>query len=143
MLKNYFSILVILNTAKLHEALEHCSNSTYSVYGHSLSSHVITTRISSSLSDCVMMCRNEFRCKSLNFRLKDKSCDLNDADRHTHPEDYGPQEGSVYMDTSKKHRKVGCYLSLVMIFMSFGFDNIIVTVAKKQHTVTLKGSNYN
>ena len=57
-----------------------------------------------------MMCRNEFRCNSLNFRLKDKSCDLNDADRYTQPEDYGPQEGSLYMDTSKKHKKVGCYI---------------------------------
>ena len=114
MLKNYLSILVILSTAKLHEALELCSDSTNSVYGHSLSNHVISTRISSSLSDCVMMCRNEFRCKSLNFRLKDKSCSLNDADRHTHPENYGPQEGSVYMDTSKKHRKVGCYISFLL-----------------------------
>ena len=106
MLKNV-TILVILSIAKLHNALEHCSDLTYSVYGHGLSSHVISTTISLSLSECVMMCRNEFRCKSLNFRLKDKSCDLNDADRHTHPENYGPQEGSVYMDTSKKHRKVG------------------------------------
>ena len=56
-----------------------------------------------------MMCQNELRCKSLNFRLSDKSCDLNDADRYTHPEDYGPQERSVYMDTSEKHIKVGCY----------------------------------
>ena len=54
-----------------------------------------------------MLCRNEFRCKSLNFRQRDKSCDLNNADRYTNPEDYGPQEGSVHMDKSEKHRKVG------------------------------------
>ena len=118
MLQHYLSILVILNTAKLYEALEHCSDSTYSVYGHSLSSHVNSTRISSSLSDCVMTCQNEFHCKSLNFRLKDKSCDLNDADRYTHPEDYGPQEGSVYMDTSVKHKKVGAYIGLLIISIS-------------------------
>ena len=106
MLQHYLSILVVLNTAVLLGALEHCSDSTYSVYGHSLSSHVISTRISSSLSDCVMMCSNEFRCKSLNFLLKDMSCDLNDADRYTHPEDYGPREGSTYMDASVKHKKV-------------------------------------
>ena len=103
----YFSILIILSSAKLHNSLEHCSASVYSVYGHSLSSHVISTGISSSLSECVMLCRNEFRCKSLNFRQRDKSCDLNNADRYTNPEDYGPQEGSVYMDKSEKHRKVG------------------------------------
>ena len=115
MLKNYFSILVLLNAAKLLEALGQCTASTYSVYGHSLSSRVTSKKISSSLSECVMMCANEFRCKSLNFHLSDKSCDLNNADRYTHPEDYGPQEGSLYMDTSLKHKKVGCYRFFVLI----------------------------
>lgn len=117
MLENLI-ILVILSTAKLHNALEHCSDPTYSVFGHGLSSHVISTGISSSLSECVMMCGNEFRCKSLNFRLKDKSCDLNDAYRYTHPGDYGQREGSVYMDTSKKHKKVGCYISFFFAFIT-------------------------
>ena len=118
MLQHYLSIFVMLNTAKIHQALQHCSDSTYSVYGHSLSSHVSSTRISSSLSDCVLMCRNEFRCKSLNFRLKDKSCDFNDGDRYTHPEDYGPQEGSVYMDTILKHKKVEGYLTIRPVALS-------------------------
>jgi len=129
MLQHYLSILTILNTAKLHEALERCSASTYSVYGHSLSSHVNSTRISSSLSDCVMMCQSEFRCKSLNFRLRDKSCDLNDADRYTHPGNYGSQEGSVYMDASIKHEKVDGYICLIIILI------IIIIVTK----VIIKG----
>ena len=108
MLKKFFSILVFLNAAKFLEALVQCTASTYSVYGHSLSSRAISKKFSSSLSECVMMCGNELRCKSLNFRLSDKSCELNNGDRYTHPEDYGPQEGSVYMDTSEKHRTVGC-----------------------------------
>ena len=120
MLRNYCSILVFLNAAKLLEALLQCTASTYSVYGHSLSSRVISKKISSSLSECVMMCANDFRCKSLNFRLSDKSCDLNNADRYTHPEDYGPQEGSVYMDTSLKHKKVGCYTSFFVLPFSSG-----------------------
>ena len=115
MLQHYLSILVIINTAKLHEGLEQCTASTHSVYGYSLSNHVISTRVPSSLSDCVIMCRNEFRCNSLNFRLREKSCDLNNADRYTHPEDYGPQEGSVYMDTSVKHKKVGGNVGLLII----------------------------
>ena len=113
-MQRYLSILVILNTAKVLQALQHCSDSTYSVYGQTLSSHVNSTKISSSLSDCVKMCRNEFRCKSLNFRLKDKSCDLNNGDRYTHPEDYGPQEGSVYIDSTLKQKKVGCLLIILI-----------------------------
>ena len=71
------------------------------------------------------MCRNEFRCKSLNFHLKDKSCDLNDGDRYTHPEDYGSHEGSVYMDTSLKHKKVGGVIGLLIKLILI----IIVTIA--------------
>ena len=53
-----------------------------------------------------MLCSYEFLCKSMNFRLEDKSCELNNADRFTHPEDFGTKEGYVYMDTTEKHRKV-------------------------------------
>ena len=47
------------------------------------------------------MCVTKIRCKSLNFCLKDKSCDLNDAGRHAHPENYGPKAGIIYMDVSE------------------------------------------
>ena len=104
--KYYFGILFIINLAKLPEASEKCGESISSTYGHYLSGHVITTKASSNLSECAIMCLYEFRCKSINFFIHDTSCDLNDADRHTHPEDHLPMEGSVYMETTEKHRKV-------------------------------------
>ena len=102
----FVHILVMVSSAKLLHALEQCQVQSLSVYGHHLANHVISTRASSGLTECVIMCSDESRCKSLNFRVNDKSCDLNDADRFTHPEDYGPKHGIVYMDTSVKHRKV-------------------------------------
>lgn len=107
MLLHCFGVVIVISCAQLCQAMEQCRPSKYSKYGHHLSGHAFSTRISSSISECVLICSNELRCKSLNFRLKDKSCDLNDADKHTHPEDYGPKEGSVYMDTAQSHRKVG------------------------------------
>ena len=107
MLLEYFvGILIIINSAKLPHALEQCQVQSVSVYGHHLANHVISTRATSGLNECVMMCADESRCKSLNFRVNDKSCDLNDADRFTHPQDYGPKHGIVYMDTSVRHKKV-------------------------------------
>jgi len=114
-MKHFIGLLVTISSAKLLQALEQCPVSSLSVYGHHLDNHVISTRICSSLSECVISCSYEFRCKSLNFWLKDKSCDLNDADRFTHPEDYGPKEGFVYMDTSEKHKKVSSQSSLEFI----------------------------
>ena len=109
MMQNFLVILVIINSTKLPHALKQCQVQSLSVYGHRLANHVISTRAPSGLAECVMMCSDEFRCKSLNFRVNDKSCDLNDADRFTHPEDYGPKHGIVYMDSSVRHRKVGCF----------------------------------
>ena len=105
-MQQYLGILVIISCAQLQHALEQCRPPTYSVYGHHLSGHVVSTRISSNLSECIMMCFNEFRCKSLNLRFMDKSCDLNDESKHTHPEDYGQKEGSIYMDMAVRHKRV-------------------------------------
>ncbi|CAH3031051.1 unnamed protein product [Pocillopora meandrina] len=94
----YFGVLIVICHAQLTQAIAQCGRPTYSEYGHHLSGHVITTSKTSSITECVMFCLNESRCKSLNFRLKDKSCDLNAADKRTHPRDFGPKEGSVYMN---------------------------------------------
>lgn len=104
--KYYFGILVIVNSAELDEGLKNCKEQTKSANGYYLAGHVISTVKSSSLAEWVMLCSYQLQCKSLNFQLSDKSCDLNGADRHTHPEDYERREASVYMDTSEKHRKV-------------------------------------
>ena len=66
----------------------------------------------------------------------DKSCDLNDGDRYTHPEDFGPQEGSVYMDTSLKHKKVGGYIGLLTILI------IIIIVMIVYSTFFLKYTEF-
>ena len=96
-----FPILVILSTSKILNVFGKCAPSTHSITGYHLSGHVMTTTIVSSLSECVTMCVTKTRCKSLNFRLKDKSCDLNDAGRHAHPKDYGPKAGCINMDVSE------------------------------------------
>ena len=94
----YYGVFIVMCHAQLTQAIAQCVRPTYSEYGHHLSGHVITTSKTSSITECVMFCLNESRCKSLNFRLKDKSCDLNAADKRTHPRDFGPKEGSVYMN---------------------------------------------
>ena len=93
-----FHILVILCAAKILNIFGKCGPSTYSMSGYNLSGHVMSTMIVSSLSECVTTCVTEIHCKSLNFRLKDKSCDLSDAGRHAYPEDYRPKTGCIYMD---------------------------------------------
>ena len=96
-----FPILVILSSSKILNVFGKCRPSTYSVSGFHLSGHEMSTMIVSNLSECVTACITKIRCKSLNFRLNDKSCHLNNAGRHAHPEDYGPKAGFIYMDVSE------------------------------------------
>ena len=96
-----FPILVIFCSSKILNVFGKCRPSTYSISGFHLSGHVMSTMIVSSLSECLNTCVTKFRCRSLNFCLKDKSCDLNDARRHVHPEDYGPKAGCIYIDVSE------------------------------------------
>lgn len=102
----YLDLILIISLATFCQTLKQCHPSIYSVYGHYLSRHEVLTTVSSSFSECVTICSIYIRCRSLNFRLGDKSCELNDSDQYTHPEDYGPRAGSVYMDTPNGHRNV-------------------------------------
>ncbi|CAH3031058.1 unnamed protein product [Pocillopora meandrina] len=58
----------------------------------------------SSLSEYVTMYVTEMHCKRLDFRLKGKSCDLNETGKHAHPKDYGPKAGFIYMDVSESSK---------------------------------------
>ena len=85
-----------------HQSVAQCPASIYSVHGHYLSNHVMSTSASLDLSDCRRKCAEEFYCRSVNYCLLKKSCDLNSADRYSHPQDYGPREGYVYMDGANR-----------------------------------------
>ena len=95
-----FPILVIFFSSKILNVSGICRPSTYSISGFHLSG-LMSTMIVSSLSECLNTCVTKFRCRSLNFCSKDKSCDLNDARRHVHPEDYGSKAGCIYIDVSE------------------------------------------
>ena len=69
-------------------------------------------------------CVTMIRCKSLNFRLKNKSCELNDAGRYAHPKDYGPKAGFIYMDVSESPKVCLFYIfpMLVRFIIKFGYS---------------------
>lgn len=94
----YFSILVIICSSQLHNVVGKCRPSTYSINSHYLAGHVMSTRIVSSLSECVIICVTDVHCKSLNFHSIDGLCDLNDADRRTLSKDFRPKIGCIYME---------------------------------------------
>ena len=77
---------------------QQCSRPVRSIKGKYLSGHVMLNRSADGLGDCLINCSFNPRCKSINFRFKDLLCELNEADRYTHPWDYWSKEGHAYSD---------------------------------------------
>ena len=77
---------------------QQCSKPVRSIKGKYLSGHVMLNGSADGLGDCLFNCSLNPRCKSVNFRFKDLLCELNEADRYTHPWDYGSTEGHAYSD---------------------------------------------
>ncbi|CAH3017832.1 unnamed protein product [Porites evermanni] len=114
-----FITIIIRCSMMTTHGLEQCQVQSVSIYGYYLTGHVIYTKTCASLSECVILCSYEFRCKSFNFRLMDKLCELNDADRFTHPVEYVPMEGFLYKDTTERHRKNPGFGSCAEILREF------------------------
>ena len=79
-------------------ASQQCSKSVRSITGKYLTGHVISGGSSHGLGDCLIKCSDVPQCRSINFRFKDLFCELNEADRYTHPWNYGSRDGHAYSD---------------------------------------------
>lgn len=71
-------------------ASQQCQEAAYSQREQYLKGHEIWSGSASHIGDCLVKCSNEPRCKSINVLFKGLICELNDADRFTHPWDYRP-----------------------------------------------------
>ena len=67
-----------------------------SITGYYLAGHVIASRSVAEIRECVSACNENLKCRSINFLTKEKRCELNDANRFSHPDDY-KKLGPVYI----------------------------------------------
>ena len=91
-------LICLLITFITSGASQQCSKPVRSIKGKYLTGHVISNGSADGLGDCLFECSTDPRCKSINFRFQDVFCELNGADRYTHPWDYGSKEGHAYSD---------------------------------------------
>ena len=77
---------------------QQCNRAVRSIKGMYLSGHVMSNGSADGVGDCLVDCSLHPRCKNINFRFKDLLCQLNEADRHTHPWNYRSRGGHAYSD---------------------------------------------
>ena len=89
-LLNMSCLLWLLAAFVLQVAGQQCTPGAHSIRGSYLKGHVMSSATTANIGECLVKCASDPRCKSINFRFKGLFCELNDADRSTHPWDYGP-----------------------------------------------------
>ena len=80
-------VLLLMSSLLIVVSAQHC-RTTYSTKVRYLKGHVISTHNVKDHGHCLILCSENQRCRSTNFQLRNLACELNDADRHTHPWDY-------------------------------------------------------
>lgn len=92
-----FWLSLLTSTFVVVQSTQQC-RSTYSVWGRYLKDHVILSENVKNIGVCYIQCSMNQRCKSINFKFGHLLCELNDADRYTHPWDYVPMKDQAYSD---------------------------------------------
>ena len=82
-----FWLLLSMSFLAVVHSTKQCK-ATYSVWGRYLKGHVISSENVKNIGVCYIQCSMDQRCMSINFHFGDFICELNDADRYTHPWDY-------------------------------------------------------
>ena len=92
-----FWLSLLTLTFVVVQSTQQC-RSTYSVWGRYLKDHVILSENVKKIGMCYIQCSMTQHCKSINFHFGDLLCELNDADRYTHPWDYVLKKDYTYSE---------------------------------------------
>lgn len=87
--------MLSLAFAAVVQSTQQC-RARYSKRGRYLKGHVISSENVKNIGVCYVKCSKDHRCKSINFYFDNFLCELNDANRFTHPWDYVLKKDYAY-----------------------------------------------
>ena len=94
-------VLVLMFSVLIVVSAQQC-RTTYSTWGRYLKGHVISAYNLKNIGQCLDTCKKDQQCQSINFQFRKLVCELNDADRHSHPWDYEFKDGYAHSDYPSK-----------------------------------------
>ena len=92
-----FWLSLFTSTFVIVQSTQQC-RSTSSIWGRYLKDHVMSSENVKNIGMCYIQCSMNHRCRSINFHFGNSLCELNDADRYTHPWDYVLIQNHAYSD---------------------------------------------
>ncbi|XP_068733708.1 uncharacterized protein [Montipora capricornis] len=76
---------------------QQCKPSEVSIPGKALNGHTFKATVVSRPIQCQMLCENDPKCRSYNFHILTKNCELNDETKETSPNDFATDDLRFYM----------------------------------------------
>ena len=76
---------------------QQCKLSEVSIPGKALNGHTFKATVVSGPILCQMLCENDPKCRSYNFQILTKNCELNDETKETKPNDFATDDLRFYM----------------------------------------------
>ncbi|XP_071799933.1 ficolin-3-like [Asterias amurensis] len=97
-LKFKICLTLLLGLVSLNGSQAHLDRTFFAANHRSLENVDFSVKNFSSAVLCVSYCHSEHECKSVNYRLKDQRCELNNATKDQYPDNFADEYGKVYYD---------------------------------------------
>ncbi|XP_068687099.1 fibrillin-2-like [Montipora foliosa] len=92
-----FTLYLIACMVASNTTGQQCKPSEVSIPGKALNGHTFKATVVSGPIKCQMLCENNPKCRSYNFHILTKNCELNDKTKETKPNDFATDELRFYM----------------------------------------------
>ncbi|XP_068685790.1 protein kinase C-binding protein NELL2-like [Montipora foliosa] len=92
-----FTLYFIVCMVASNTTGQQCKPSEVSIPGKALNGHTFKATVVSGPIQCQMLCENDPKCRSYNFHILTKNCELNDETKETKPDDFDTDDLRFYM----------------------------------------------
>ena len=76
---------------------QQCKSSEVSIPDKALNGHTYKTTVVSGPIQCQVLCENDPKCRSYNFHILTKNCEMNDETKETKPNDFVTDNQRFYI----------------------------------------------
>ncbi|XP_068706648.1 uncharacterized protein [Montipora foliosa] len=92
-----FTLYLIACIVASNTTGQQCKPSEVSIPDKALIGHTYTSTVVSGPIQCQMLCENDPKCRSYNFHILTKNCEMNDETKETKPNDFVTDDQRFYM----------------------------------------------
>ena len=99
----FYTIYLIVCIFASKTTGQQCTPSEVSIPDKALNGHTYKTTVVSGPIQCQVLCENDPKCRSYNFYILTKECEMNDETKESKPNDFVTDDQRFYMKRESGH----------------------------------------